>query len=171
MCLYKLTPALPGSWAAPGRAVCWVGGCAPSTGPPPAPPAGSTAWREEGRVEGAAEGEAVRNSSPLQHWSTKVEEEERERERWRFNIQLVSFSITETDELTSKQLTTVSAQITMTTFRSILVCVCVCVDTHPCSVVLELCLLLDGEVGGSGIMPPSSGNPGNRNLQAKMCGT
>lgn len=44
-------------------------------------------------------------------------------------------------------------------------CICsVCVDTHPCSAVLESCLPLDA--GGSGMMPPSSGNPGNRNLEA-----
>lgn len=42
---------------------------------------------------------------------------------------------------------------------------CVCSNTHPCSSVLELCLLLDREAGGSGRTPPSSGNPGNRNLR------
>lgn len=40
-------------------------------------------------------------------------------------------------------------------------------DTYLCSAVLERCLLLVGEAGGSGMMPPSSGKPGKRNLQGK----
>lgn len=37
--------------------------------------------------------------------------------------------------------------------------------------MLELSLRVDAGAGGSGMMQPSSGNPGNRNLQANMYGS
>lgn len=40
-----------------------------------------------------------------------------------------------------------------------------CVENHLCSSMLASFLPLGGEPGGSGMMPPSSGSPGNRNLQ------